>query len=145
MNIPVATWLPLPKEFETMSRVRAVRKFRSLDHKLANGERVRPTLRTALNIVDMIQKHGMRMPVAISEGSYHTLADIEAERKLQKLKEERFAHFCKMDGHDGTKEERSYCDGCKESNVLGTMIYRPDSHAHPVPVMFYCYGCSPKK
>jgi hypothetical protein len=142
MNTPIATWLPLPAELESMSRVRAAIQYRKLDHRLANGERVQPTLRVVLGIVDMAQRHGMRMPVAISEGSYHLRADIEAE---QKLRAERFAHFCKMDGHDGTREERDTCNICKDEGALGTMYYAPDGMAYPAPVIFECYTCRPKK
>ena len=138
---PIATWLPLPAELESMSRLQAAIRYRKLDHRLANGERVQPTLRVVLNIIDMAQQHGIRMPVAISEGSYHRRADIEAE---QKLKADRFAYFCKMDGHDGTEEGTGTCDDCGKWNSIGTIYYAPDGMGYPTPVIFSCYTCSPK-
>jgi hypothetical protein len=137
---------PMTIEIARLHKIRAVREFQKLDHRLSDGTQIEPTTTTSMEIVLAAQERGVLEPWAIwekdcSRKCYHSRAEVDAERKLRAV---RFAHFCQMDGHSGSQEETSSCDLCGGKGVLGTMHYAPDAMCYPAAILFDCYTCRPK-
>jgi len=144
METPLATWEPVTDDMLSMRKFAATKAYRELEHKLADGTLVMPSLTTALAIITAAQSHGIRIPMAISEGSYVLRSLWDERKKAEAARYERFKAFCADDGHDGTEEGAGTCIQCGCWNSIGTITYQPDAMGYPTQVLFQCYSCVPK-
>jgi|TARA_Y100000310_G_C20659278_1_gene803768 hypothetical protein len=81
-----ATYLPVPQELvghKHSSRVLAWWIYKRLDHRLLDGTRIVPSLRTTMNILNAA-RDGMTIPCVIQDGRYRVRKDGEDTLTLPK-------------------------------------------------------------
>jgi hypothetical protein len=78
-----ATYLPVPPEFLEIHKTVATRGWLGLDHRLLDGTRIRPRLRTARNAIAWA-RDGVTIPIVVQEG-YATRKEGETTHTVEEF------------------------------------------------------------
>jgi hypothetical protein len=81
-----ATYLPVPPEFLEMHKTVATRGWLGLDHRLLDGTRIRPRLRTAVSAIAWA-RDGVTIPIVVQEG-YVTRKEGETTHTVEEFVEQ---------------------------------------------------------
>ena len=78
-----ATYLPVPPAFLEIHKTVATRGWLGLDHRLLDGTRIRPRLRTAVNAIAWA-RDGVTIPIVVQEG-YATRKEGETTHTVEEF------------------------------------------------------------